>query len=114
MIFVNQGSKGFTGRPLPWQQQVSPLKSALPFDVDQDGDLDIVLAGNYYENNVQLGRNDADFGSFLVNDGGGIMRYMSIPGVTLKGQVRKLVSFGEGIFVVRNAGNSSMLSIKRK
>jgi len=114
MIFVNQGRDGFTGRPLPWQQQLSPLKTALPFDVDQDGDLDIVLAGNYYENNIQLGRNDADFGSFLINDGGGRLRYMSIPGVTLKGQIRKLASLGAGIFVVRNSGNSSMLSLKRK
>jgi len=28
------------------------------------------MAGNYYENNVQLGRSDADFGSILVNNGG--------------------------------------------
>lgn len=114
MIFVNQGSAGFKGMPLPWQQQLSPLKSALPYDVDQDGDLDIVLAGNYYENNIQLGRNDADFGSFLINDGLGRMKYMSIPGVALKGQIRKLVSIGDSIIVVRNSGNTSVLSIKRK
>lgn len=114
MIFVNQGSAGFKGMPLPWQQQLSPLKSALPYDVDQDGDLDILLAGNYYENNIQLGRNDADFGSFLINDGLGRMKYMSIPGVALKGQIRKLVSIGDGILVVRNSGNTSVLSIKRK
>ena len=27
---------------------------------------DILLVGNYYENNIQMGRNDADFGTILL------------------------------------------------
>lgn len=101
-------------RPLPWQQQLSPLRAILPLDADKDGDLDFMLAGNFYENNVQLGRNDADFGSFLINDGGGKFSYKLIPGVNLKGQVRKLQAFKAGFVVVRNNGATSFLSLNHK
>jgi hypothetical protein len=114
MIFINEGEKGFTAKPLPWQQQLSPIRAILPLDADRDGDLDFLLAGNFYENNVQLGRNDADFGSFLINDGAGKLRYALIPGVNLKGQVRKLKSFKEGAFIVRNQGEISFLSLNHK
>ena len=114
MVFINEGEKGFTAKPLPWQQQLSPIRAILPLDADRDGDLDFLLAGNFYENNVQLGRNDADFGSFLINDGAGKLRYALIPGVNLKGQVRKLKSFKEGAFIIRNQGETSFLSLNHK
>ncbi len=112
MVFINEGEKGFTAKPLPWQQQLSPIRAILPLDADRDGDLDFLLAGNFYENNVQLGRNDADFGSFLINDGAGKLRYALIPGVNLKGQVRKLKSFKEGAFIIRNQGETSFFITK--
>lgn len=114
MVFMNEGKKGFTAKPLPWQQQLSPLRSILPLDADKDGDLDFLMAGNFFENNVQLGRNDADFGSFLINEGAGKLRYALIPGVNLKGQVRKLKAFKEGVFIVRNQGETSFLSLNHK
>ena len=114
MVFINEGEEGFLARPLPWQQQLSPLRAILPLDADKDGDLDFMLAGNFYENNVQLGRNDADFGSFLINDGGGKFSYKLIPGVNLKGQVRKLQAFKAGFVVVRNNGATSFLSLNHK
>ena len=30
---------------------------------------DILLVGNYYDNNIQMGRNDADFGTILLIKG---------------------------------------------
>jgi enediyne biosynthesis protein E4 len=109
MVFINQGAKGFTAKPLPWQFQLSPMRAGLPKDIDQDGDMDVLLAGNYFENNVQLGRNDADFGGILRNEGSGKFVHASIPGVALKGQVRRLVSFRKGVLVVRNQGATTIL-----
>lgn len=114
MLFINEGIKGYMAKPLPWQQQLSPVRSIISLDADKDGDLDYLLAGNFYENNVQLGRNDADLGSFLINEGGGKLSYRQLPGVHLKGQVRKLQAFNEGVFIVRNNGETSFLSLNQK
>ncbi len=109
MLFINQGAKGFTAKPLPWKFQLSPLRAGLPMDIDRDGDMDVLLAGNYYENNVQLGRNDADFGGILRNEGSGNMIHAAIPGVALKGQIRKLIPFRKGVLAVRNQGVATFL-----
>jgi len=110
MIFINNGTKGFTAQYLPWQLQLSPIKAGVFIDMDQDGQKDLLLAGNYFENNVQLGRNDADQGSVLFNKGLGKFVYGTIPGVRLNGQIRKMAMMKDGsIMVVRNNGPVSIL-----
>ena len=56
---------------MPWQAQFSPYKDAVVVDANNDSLPDILLGGNYYENNVQIGRYDADFGTILVNKANG-------------------------------------------
>jgi hypothetical protein len=41
----------------------SPLQGCSHLDYNNDGLKDIFIAGNFYGNNIQLGRNDADFGT---------------------------------------------------
>ncbi|MEN9951752.1 MAG: hypothetical protein RLZZ520_20, partial [Bacteroidota bacterium] len=112
MIFINNGEQKFTAVPLPCQAQLSPLKSAIARDVNGDGLADLLLAGNFYENNVQLGRSDADFGSILINNGGSKFVVQFIPGIRIKGQVRKMVEDNGSIWVIRNNENSSVIHTK--
>jgi len=115
MLFINKGKGKFSASALPWQSQLSPLKTALAKDLNRDGLPDLMLAGNFYENNVQLGRNDADFGSVLLNKGAGKFVYQMLPGVNLKGQVRKLLADKEKVWVIRNNGMSTFIySINNK
>jgi hypothetical protein len=109
MVLVNEGNEKFKAVPLPWQAQLSPMRTAIAKDLNQDGLVDLVLAGNFYENNVQLGRNDADFGSVLINQGGVKFVYQNIPGLSIKGQVRKLQDDQEKIWVIRNNDKASIL-----
>jgi hypothetical protein len=109
MVLVNEGNEKFKAVPLPWQAQLSPMRTAIAKDLNQDGLMDLVLAGNFYENNVQLGRNDADFGSVLINQGGVKFVYQNIPGLSIKGQVRKLQDDQEKIWVIRNNDKASIL-----
>jgi hypothetical protein len=109
MVLVNEGNEKFKAVPLPWQVQLSPMRTAIAKDLNQDGLMDLVLAGNFYENNVQLGRNDADFGSVLINQGGAKFVYQNIPGLSIKGQVRKLQDDQEKIWVIRNNDKASIL-----
>jgi hypothetical protein len=114
MLFINNGEQKFTPVPLPWQAQLSPLRSAVATDINQDGFVDLVMAGNFYENNVQLGRSDADFGSILINNGASKFVYQMIPGMTIKGQVRKLVDENDKIWVIKNSDMSTIISSNNK
>ena len=67
--FENSGSGKFTRHDLPDRLQFSPLKAGLNYDANLDGLIDVMLWGNYSENNIELGRYDADYGSILYNDG---------------------------------------------
>ena len=109
MVLVNEGNEKFKAVPLPWQAQLSPMRTAIVMDLNQDGLMDLILAGNFYENNVQLGRNDADFGSVLFNQGGVKFVYQNIPGLSINGQVRKLQEDQEKIWVIRNNDKASIL-----
>jgi hypothetical protein len=72
------------------------------------------MAGNFYENNVQLGRSDADFGSILVNNGNSKFVYQLIPGIAIKGQVRKLVDDNGKIWVIKNNDMSTIITSNNK
>jgi enediyne biosynthesis protein E4 len=73
-----------------------------------------LLAGNYYENNVQIGRYDGDFGSLLINLGQGNFSVQSLNGMVIKGQsrhVRKISIGGQDAFIIaRNNDSARVIS----
>jgi len=87
-VLLNQGDLNFTIQPLPWEAQLSPYRDAIAIDANNDSLPDILMVGNYFENSIQMGRNDADFGTILVNHGNGAFTAESINGLQIKGQVR--------------------------
>ncbi len=89
-LFINNGHLSFTVRALPWQTQLSSYRDAVIMDDNQDGKPDILLAGNFYANNIQMGRYDADQGSLLINQGSGQFMYRQLNGFVQKGEVRKI------------------------
>ena len=73
----NTGDGSFRFHPLPWQAQVAPVNDILPFDVNQDGTLDIVLVGNLMGNHFEYGDIDALEGLVLLGDGKGNFKALS-------------------------------------
>ena len=69
--FENRGKAGFLIRPLPMLAQMAPVFGMLTDDYDGDGNLDLLLAGNSYATDVQVGRYDAGKGLLLRGDGRG-------------------------------------------
>jgi enediyne biosynthesis protein E4 len=77
---------------LPWEVQINNIKSAITIDANQDGYPDLLLAGNYFDNNVQIGRQDGCTGVLLINNTKGNFIQVPLNGITLDGQIRKMKS----------------------
>ncbi len=76
-IFVNHGTEGFKFEPFKIHSQQSPINSILYFDFDDDGNKDLLLAGNNYQSEVETTRADAGIGTFLKGDNNGNFRFIS-------------------------------------
>ncbi len=69
IIAINDGDGKFTIKKLPTRVQLSCVCGITCTDVNNDGNLDIILAGNNFEFKPQYSRLDANYGSVLLNDG---------------------------------------------
>jgi len=67
----NDGDGTFTSFPLPNLAQISPINGIIAHDVDGDGNLDLIVAGNLYHTEPNVVRADAGSGLWLRGDGHG-------------------------------------------
>ena len=113
-VLINNGNLQFETRALPWQAQLTSFKDAVIVNANNDNLPDILMMGNYYENNIEMGRYDADFGTILVNKGKGQFLAESINGLQIKGQVRhiKKINLGKQEAYVLARNNDSAMIIK--
>ncbi len=113
-ILINNGNLQFVTKALPWKAQLSTYRDAVVVNANNDGLPDILLVGNYYENNIEMGRYDADYGTILVNKGNGVFDAESINGLQVKGQVRhiKSINIGKEQAYILAKNNDSTLVIK--
>ena len=63
--FENLGGGKFKKHLLPIEAQFAPINSIICDDVDGDGNMDLIMAGNEYQTEVMTGRYDASYGLFL-------------------------------------------------
>ena len=115
-VLVNDGKGNFTVKPLPYKAQWTPYYDAQIIDANGDKLPDVLIMGNFYNCNIQMGRYDADFGTVLINKGN--CNFLPVPmnGLQIKGQVKKLKKIqlvsGEAIVAARN--DDKLVVIKRK
>jgi hypothetical protein len=88
----NDGGGSFTLLPLPLEAQIAPAYGILPVDIDEDGHLDLLLAGNFDGVKPELGRMSAGHGLVLRGDGTG--SFQPVPaaesGFLVPGQARDI------------------------
>lgn len=116
-VLINDGKMHFSIQSLPWEAQLAPYRDAMVVNANNDDLPDILLVGNYYDNNIQMGRYDADFGTVLVNKGHGNFSCENINQLVLKGQVRHIRKImleknKEAYILARN--NDSVMVIRNK
>ena len=68
IVLINEGGK-LIRKVLPIQAQITPIKSSLVLDVNNDGFKDILLVGNHYGVEVETTRYDSGIGNVLLGDG---------------------------------------------
>ncbi len=90
--FENNGHGKFFFHPFPMMAQIAPVNAIACTDVDEDGNLDILLGGNEYQMAASAGRKDASYGLLLRGDGKGNFTPVgpATDGLLIDGDVRDL------------------------
>lgn len=113
-VLLNDGKMNFKVMPLPWEAQLSTYRDAAIVDANGDNLPDILIAGNYYDNNIQMGRYDADYGTILLNKGHGSFIATPLNGLVIKGQTRhirpiKIGGKGKEAYILVRNNDSTMI-----
>ena len=77
MYFENIGGT-FQARPLPLQAQFAPINDILIRDFNNDGQKDIIVAGNLFGTEIETASYDAGTGVFLKGNGKGDFKALSV------------------------------------
>ena len=70
-LVLNNGDGSFKVVPLPDEAQIAPVYGMLAADIDHDGHIDLLVAGNFDGFKPQIGRMAASYGLVLRGDGKG-------------------------------------------
>ena len=111
-VLMDRGNGTYTTQPMPWEAQLSTYRDAVVVNANDDSLPDILLVGNFYENTIEMGRNDADFGTILVNRGNGNFTVEPINGLAIKGQIRRIRRIriaGREAFILARNNDSAMI-----
>ncbi|MEJ1241763.1 VCBS repeat-containing protein [Chryseolinea sp. T2] len=90
--FENIGGK-FLATAMPVESQLSSVECIAIDDINSDGALDVVMAGNAGAVQPDIGRADASYGVILLGDGKGSFTSIepSASGFVVRGQARSIV-----------------------
>jgi hypothetical protein len=114
IVGINEDGKiRFLG--LPAEAQFSPVRTSVCKDVNGDGLMDIILAGNLYQSEVETPRADAGLGLVLLGYGDGSFRPSSpsASGLLSRTDARQIVILDEErIMVVSNDGEVGVYRIR--
>jgi len=119
-VLMNDQKKSFKFIPFPNEAQIAPIQDFVLTDVNLDGKIDVLYAGNYFNREVETTRSDAGTGGILMGKGTG--EFTELPsylnGMYLNGDVRKMkkikIGQNECIIVANNNGPIQMNIIQSR
>jgi len=114
----NKENGHFAIKLLPLQAQAAPVFGMMSEDVDNDGNLDVLIIGNDYGMDPYTGRNDAFNGLCLKGDGKGSFTPLTIAqsGFFVPGDAKALAKIhdakNEGLYIATQNQDSIMVYAK--
>ncbi|WP_378178842.1 VCBS repeat-containing protein [Aquimarina sp. SS2-1] len=90
LIALNNGDMTFEIRELPKETQLSCICDIETEDANNDGHLDLIVAGNNYNFKPQFSRLDASRGNVLLGDGKGNYTDQKFSGFLVENEVRAM------------------------
>ncbi|MDX2173207.1 MAG: VCBS repeat-containing protein [Bacteroidota bacterium] len=112
--FENLGGGKFKPKPLPNLAQVSIAKDIISEDINADGFNDLIIVGNQYGADVEMGRYDSSIGTILINTKKGEFEILSPVNSGLKviGDTRKIITLNHNknkIFIILKNNNTPQI-----
>lgn len=98
VLFLSTREGTLKEKQLPVQAQFTPVFGIASVDVNDDGNLDLLVGGNMYKMKPELGINDASYGMLLTGNGEGDFEYVNYTesGIFCKGEVRGIIEVASG------------------
>jgi hypothetical protein len=112
MYLENLGKEQYKATALPVEAQFSSINDFLIQDFNQDGHLDVLLAGNLYAAEIETTRNDSSIGLLLLGDSKG--NFKALPGresgLYLNYDIKDLevVQTNKGLLILGAANNEKV------
>lgn len=118
VILLNEGNDEFTIKELPIYAQFAPVFGILPTDINNDGNIDIIMVGNDYSIEQMSGKIDAFYGLLLLGNGDGSFDYVKtdksgfIVSQDAKGLARLFDGSGKELFLATQNKDSLLVFSK--
>jgi len=111
VIAINNGGGKFTIKALPPRVQLSCVCGISCSDINNDGNLDLIMGGNNFEFKPQYSRLDASYGHVLLGDGklGFEWQNYDVSGFYIRDEIKHLKQFKDKkgrLFLVAAINNS--------
>ncbi|TVZ57337.1 VCBS repeat protein [Lutibacter sp. Hel_I_33_5] len=115
-IYLENKDGKFIIHKLPIEAQFSSVNQILVKDYDNDGNLDVLIAGNLHNSEVETPRNDAGYGLFLKGKGNGFFNSITPleSGFYVPGDVKDMaeIIINKNRFVLAAKNNDDIQFIK--
>lgn len=115
ILYENTGKDlKFIAHRLPDEIQFSSLEAGAIINTGNSNISSIIVGGNFYGANIEMGRSDASYGNVLSIDKNNSSAAYPIGGLSIKGQVRRILPIeinGETYFTIAR-NNENLMIIK--
>ena len=116
MILFKETSGKYKESILPALAQASPINGIIIRDVDKDVDLDIIVAGNLYQSEIETGRADSGTGYIIENLGNRNFQAKPVhqSGINLREDVKSLqeIKVGNQPIILAGINNGPLKVLK--
>jgi len=114
-ILLHKGNWDYDMHDLPNEAQLSPINDIIAHDFNQDGNIDLLTAGNLFGSEVETTRADAGTGTLMHGDGKGNFKPISYTrsGFYAAGDVRRMTHINNQIIVLNNNGKHQQFTLNR-